>query len=96
MTFPKVEFSEDERRTRYATFLLSMSSVAKRFPSFQREAVATILAPLKIFQVPMNRLKLVFENMAAGGRFGRRLSGADAAVRPGDNVKKPYLPQSRY
>jgi hypothetical protein len=66
MTFPKVEFSEDERRTRYATFLLSMSSVAKRFPSFQREAVATILAPLKIFQVPMNRLKLVFKNMAAG------------------------------
>ena len=41
-----------------------MSTIARKFPQFQREAVARLLLPLKIFQISINRLKPVFENLA--------------------------------
>ena len=47
----EAKFSLDERRTRYATILLSLSAIALNYPSLEREAVARILAPLNTFQV---------------------------------------------
>ena len=47
----EVKFSADERHTRYATFLIAMSSVALCYPSLERETVARIVAPLNTYQV---------------------------------------------
>jgi hypothetical protein len=62
--FFQVKFACDERRTRVATFLLSLSSIALNYPSLEREVAARILAPLSTFQIPMNQLKLVFQGLA--------------------------------
>lgn len=43
-----------------------MSSIAKKFPLFEREAVARMLAPLQLFQIDISRLKRVFDNLARG------------------------------
>ena len=49
----EVKYSADERHTRYATFLIAMSSVALCYPSLERETVARIVAPLNTYQVSM-------------------------------------------
>ncbi len=87
------KFSPDEKRNRFSTFLLVLSSVAMEYSPLEYDCVARILSPFQLAQIPSENLKRVFTMLAHRKNCHGNINGYLEPMLP--YILKEFMNQSK-